>query len=144
MGADPVAVPARVSELDLAFPPVDPGVVPLGSRLLVQIRGALFMTKSGLIIPQDTRDTEKWNTQVAKVISVGPLAFKNRESMKQWPEGAWVQPGDFVRVSKYGGDRFELDAKVYGHDDKVMFVILNDLDIIAKLTGDPLKVKAFI
>jgi len=118
-----------------------PGITPFGSRVLVQIRTPKSKTSSGIIIDTGSRDTEKWNTQVAKVISVGPLAFKNRNTMQQWPEGSWCAPGDYVRVAKYGGDRWEVDA---ADGDKALYVIFNDLDIIGRVTGDPLAIRAFI
>lgn len=124
-----------------AFPAVDAGVQPFGSRVLVQIRTPRKVTKGGIILATDTKDTEKWNTQVAKVIGVGPLAYKNRDTQQAWPEGDWCKPGDFVRVPKYGGDRWEVPLT---KDDSAMFVIFNDLDIIGKVTGDPLAIKAFI
>jgi len=124
-----------------AFPDVDPGVQPFGSRVLVQIRTPRRITKGGIILSSETQDTEKWNTQVAKVISVGPLAFKNRDTQQSWPEGAWCTAGDFVRVPKYGGDRWEVPVN---KNDSAMFVIFNDLDVIGQVTGDPLAVKAFI
>lgn len=124
-----------------AFPPVNPGVRPFGSRVLVQIRTPKRVSKGGIILSEDTRDTEKWNTQVAKVIALGPLAFKNRDTMQAWPEGDWCHPGDFVRVPKYGGDRWEVP---FSRDDNAMFVIFNDLDILGDVEGDPLAIKAFI
>ncbi len=124
-----------------AFPDVDPGVQPFGSRVLVQIRTPRRITKGGIILSSETQDTERWNTQVAKVISVGPLAFKNRDTQQSWPEGAWCTAGDFVRVPKYGGDRWEVPVN---KNDSAMFVIFNDLDVIGQVTGDPLAVKAFI
>lgn len=128
-------------EMKEAFPEADCGVIPFGSRVLVQIRTPKTKTKGGIILTRDTVDTEKWTTQVAKVISVGPLAFKNRNTQESWPEGDWCKPGDFVRVPKYGGDRWEVPIS---RDDSAMFVIFNDLDIIGQVTGDPLTVKAFI
>ena len=124
-----------------AFPAVDAGVQPFGSRVLIQIRTPRKVTRGGIILSSETQDTEKWNTQVAKVISVGPLAFKNRNTQESWPEGDWCKPGDFVRVPKYGGDRWEV---AINKNDSAMFVIFNDLDIIGQVTGDPLAVKAFI
>ncbi len=124
-----------------AFPAVNAGVQPFGSRVLVQIRTPRKITKGGIILATDTKDTEKWNTQVAKVISIGPLAFKNRDTQQTWPEGEWCHSGDFVRVPKYGGDRWEVALT---KDDSAMFVIFNDLDIIGKIEGDPLTIKAFI
>lgn len=127
--------------LEEAFPAIDPGIQPFGSRVLVQIRNPKQRTQSGIIIDPGSKDAEKWNTQVAKVISLGPLAFKNRDSMQSWPEGAWCQPGEFVRVAKYGGDRWEVP---YNAHETALFVIFNDLDIIGRVTGDPLAIRAFI
>lgn len=124
-----------------AFPDADPGIQPFGSRVLVQIRTPKTKTASGIIIDNGSRDTEKWNTQVAKVISVGPLAFKNRTTMESWPEGSWCSVGEYVRVAKYGGDRWEVPLS---GGETAMYVIFNDLDIIGRVTGDPLAIRAFI
>lgn len=124
-----------------AFPAVEPGVRPFGSRVLIQIRNPKQKTASGIILDTGSRDTEKWNTQVGRVVALGPLAFKNRNTMESWPEGNWCQPGDFVRVAKYGGDRWEVPLP---DGEVAMFVIFNDLDIIGQVTGDPLAVRAFI
>ena len=127
-----------------AFPAVDAGIQPFGSRILVQIRTTQARTAGGIILTADTLETDKWNTQVAKVIAIGPLAFKNRNTMESWPEGKWCNEGDFVRVGKYGGDRWEAPIPDAPHGEAAMFVIFNDLDIIGRVEGDPLKVKAFI
>lgn len=124
-----------------AFPDASPGIIPFGSRVLVQIRTPRTKTASGIIIDNGSRDTEKWNTQVARVVSTGALAFKNRNSMDPWPEGSWCKPGDYVRVPKYGGDRWEVPL---ANGESALFVIFNDLDIIGQVTGDPLAIRAFI
>lgn len=126
-----------------AFPQVDPGAVPFGSRVLVQFRTPKKKTAGGIFLTDETVETEKWNTQVARVVSVGPLAFKSRDKQTPWPEGAWAKPGDFVRVSKYGGDRWEVPI-AEGKSEQAVFAIFNDLDLIAKVTNDPLTMKAFI
>lgn len=129
------------AELEEAFPEIDSGVRPFGSRVLVQIRNPRKKSKGGIVLHGETKETEKWNTQVAKVISMGPLAFCNRNTGEQWPEGQWCKPGHFVRVAKYGGDRWEVP---YGEGDVALFVIFNDLDIIGEVTCDPLNIRAFI
>ena len=131
------------NELKEAFPEVDPGIRPFGSRVLVQIKTPKTKTKSGLFLGNDLVETEKWNTQTAKVISLGPLAFKNRDTMKAWPEGDWCKPGDFVRVGKYGGDRFEVPFEK-DSGDCALFVVFNDLDIIGDVYSNPLEIKAFL
>lgn len=123
-----------------AFPPLDPGMRPFGSRVLLQIRAAKRKTKGGIILADETRDTEMWNTQVAKVRAIGPLAFKNRNTMDPWPEGSWVKEGSYVRAPKYGGDRWSVKTE----DGEVIFVIFNDLDLVGEITGDPLAMKSFI
>jgi co-chaperonin GroES (HSP10) len=126
-----------------AFPAVDAGIQPFGSRVLIQIRTPKKKSAGGIIIDiHGSNETEKWNTQIGKAIALGPLAFKNRNDMKSWPEGDWCKAGEFVRVAKYGGDRWEV--KIPGTDDSAMFVIFNDLDIIGHVTGDPLAIRAFI
>lgn len=124
-----------------AFPAVDAGIQPFGSRVLVQIRTPMTKTAGGIFLDTGSRDTEKWNTQVAKVVSHGPVAYRNRNNLEPWPEGSWAHPGDFVRVPKYGGDRWEVELK---DGEKALFVIFNDLDILGKVTSDPLAVRAFI
>ena len=124
-----------------AFPDVDPGVQPFGSRVLVQIRSPKQKTASGIIIDRGSKDTEKWNTQVGKILAVGPLAFKNRNTMESWPEGSWCKEGDYVRVAKYGGDRWEVPL---ADGESALYVIFNDLDIIGQVVGDPLLIRAFI
>lgn len=123
-----------------AFPPADPGIRPLGSRILVQIRTPEARTRSGIILTEGDKDTTMWNTQVAKVISVGPLAFKNRNTMESWPEGAWCAAGDYVRAPRYGGDRWTAPA---ADGNKAYYVLLNDLDVLGVVTSDPLAIKAF-
>ena len=129
-----------------AFPVIDPLMAPYGARILVQLRAVKEKVSSaGIFIPQETKETEKWNTQVGKIISIGPLAFKKRESMEPWPEGAWAQVGDFVRVPKWGGDRWEIDFKdEQGAEGKCLFTFFNDHELIGKVTGDPRDIKAFI
>ena len=134
------------AEIAWAFPSVDPGAKPLGGRILVQLRRTKKKaTSAGIILVEETKETEKWNNMVAKVIEIGPLAFKNRDTMQGWPEGSWCSVGDYIRVPKWGGDRWEV--KVPGDDDledPALFMILNDHEIIAKVTCSPLEMRSFI
>jgi co-chaperonin GroES (HSP10) len=131
--------------LDEAFPAVDAGAVPCGARILVQWRMTKeTVTESGIILTNETKEAEKWNNQVAKIVAIGPLAFKKRDSMEPWPEGSWVTVGDFVRMPKWGGDRWEIPFMVGDEEHTALFSVFNDHEIIAKITSDPLMVKAFI
>lgn len=151
--ADPVAnvggkTQLHYDSLEQAFPEVDPGLRPFGSRVLVQKRSVRTVTRGGIYIPEDTQETEFWNTQVAKVIALGPGAFKNRDTLELWPEGEWCREGAIVRVPKYGGDRWFVtlpgatSARI--GVDTACFVLYNDLDLIGEITCDPLEVIAYL
>ena len=132
--------------LEEAFPNVDPMIKPLGARVLDQLRAVKERVSSaGIVLPEEVKETEKWNTQVGKVLAVGPIAFKKRDSNEPWPEGAWAEVGDFVRVVKWGGDRWEVDYEdENGLKGKALFTFFNDHELIGKVTGDPRVIKAFI
>jgi hypothetical protein len=72
---EPVA--SGEAELAWAFPSVDPRCEASGGRILVQLRRTKKRTTSaGIILVEETKETEKWNNMVAKVVAIGPLAFK--------------------------------------------------------------------
>jgi len=118
--------------LDQAFPEVDPGLTPFGSKILVQIRTPMRKSRGGIALPEESRETEQWNTQVAKVIRLGPVAFCNRDTLEEWPEGKWV--GTFVRCPKYGGDRWEVPVPNSG--DSSLFVLFDDLNLGGEIPED--------
>ena len=132
--------------LEEAFPTIDPLMAPYGGRVLVQLRAVKEkVTAAGLYIPEETKEAEKWYTMIGKVIAIGPLAFKNRETMASWPEGAWAQVGEYVRVPKWGGDRWEVEfTDDKGAKGRALFTFFNDHELIGKVTGDPREIKAFI
>ena len=82
---------------------------------------------------------------IGKVVAIGPLAFKNRDTMQPWAEGAWAELGEFVRVPRWGGDRWE--RKVPGADaneEPVLFMTINDHELIARVTDNPLSFKTYV
>lgn len=125
-----------------AFPDVDPGIRPFGSRVLVQIRTAKSKSSGGIALVQETREAVQWNMQTARVRALGPLAFKNRTTQEVWPEGQWCNIGDYVRVPKFGGDKWE--RPIPKSEDMALFVIFNDLDLIGKIDIDPRDIVAFV
>lgn len=140
MSNTPVA--GNAADLQEAFPVVDPGAVPLGARVLVQMRlPKKKMTESGIILAAETVDTEKAQNPIGKVVAIGPLAFKKRDTMEDWPEGSWVEVGDYVRVPRWTGDRWEVPVS---KDDIVQFMLMNDHEVVAKLTSNPLEMRAFV
>jgi len=122
------------STLKDAFPEVNPGLYPKGTRVVVQLRTVREKTHSGIVLVEDTKQFNKSNTQLGKVIYLGPIAYCNRETGQRWPEGAWTKPGDYVRIPKFGGDRFS--RKIPGTEDTAIFAIFSDHEIIAQVDPD--------
>ena len=135
--ADRPAARSKVNyeSLDQAFPKADPALEPFGSNVLVHLRTPKKVSDGGIVLVDETRAIDADNTQIAKVITLGPLAFHNRETLAPWPEGAWVKPGDYVRVPKYGGDRWLRDAPG-SVDGKCVFILYNDLDLMGRVPED--------
>jgi co-chaperonin GroES (HSP10) len=158
----------RYGSMEEAFPQVDPGFAPFGTVVLLQIRHPKRTTAGNIIIPDQVVSTEHYNTQVAKVVALGPVCFKATvtttegeapiQHLVDWPEGAWFKVGDFVRVPRYGGDRFTAAYAIKatqrdpetGRDetvtvkDEVVFAIFKAKDILGLITGDPLAVKSYL
>jgi co-chaperonin GroES (HSP10) len=112
-----------------------------GSLVLVQIRQSKRRTKGGIELPDAIREADKSNVQVAKVLGIGPMAFKNRNTGAPWPEGAWAKVGEFIRVPKHTNDRWEITVK--GVAEPVMLCQFNDLELKGRVKN-PLIVKSFV
>lgn len=124
------------------FPPINPEFVPFGSRVLLQVQRVFNTSKGGIVLVNDTKETEAWNMQVARIVSMGPLAFKRRDTAEDWPEGMWASVGDFVRVPRWGGDRWSIDPG--DGESPVNVVLLNDSDLLGRHEGDPSRIQAFL
>lgn len=122
------------TQLEEAFPVVEPGVRPLGARVLVQLRMVREKTAGGILLAAATREFNESICQFAKVLALGPLAFRNRSTAEPWPEGMWAKEGDVVRVPRYGGDRMAKEIA----EGPVVFVIFEDSQINAAIDPDTL------
>ena len=126
------------------FPVVDPGVDVAGDRVLVQLRREKVKSKGGIILVDETKQTIRFNETVAKVIAIGPLAYRSPDTLEPWPEGPWCKEGDLVRTIKYGGDRFVVQPDDDGAP--VVFITLQAREIISKIRSFEYaqRMKAFV
>ena len=126
------------------FPNIDPGIEILGDRVLVQLRREKVSSKGGILLVSETRETLRFNETVAKVVSIGPLAYKSPDTLEPWIEGPWCQVGDLVRTIKYGGDRFVVQPNDDGAP--VVFITLQAREVISKIKSFAFaqKMKAFV
>ena len=126
------------------FPHIDTGIEVAGDRVLVQLRREKSTSKGGIILVDETRQTLRFNETVAKVIQIGPLAYKSPEDLSPWPEGNWCNVGDLVRTIKYGGDRFVVQPDDEG--SPVVFITLQAREVISRIKSFEYaqKMKAFV
>lgn len=119
--------------LERHFPNIEPGARPTGNQVMIQLR--TVPKKSGsILLVEETKDFNKGNTQVARVVKAGQIAFHDRTSGEEWKEGAWANVGDIVLAPRYGGFRFEIP--VPDTDDEAIFAIINDYDIKMVIEGN--------
>lgn len=135
--------PDTRTELE-CFPVVDAGVEIVGDRVLVQLRREKTTSKGGIILVDETKQTLRFNETVAKVIDIGPLAYKNPDTLEPWPEGPWCKVGDLVRTIKYGGDRYVVQPDDDGAP--VVFITIQAREVISKIKSFEAaqKMKAFV
>lgn len=126
------------------FPFIEPGVEVAGDRVLVQLRRQKVKSKGGIILVEETQQTLKFNETVAKVVQVGPLAYRSPDTLEPWIEGPWCKEGDLVRTIKYGGDRFVVDPGDEG--GPVVFITLQAREIISRIESFEYaqKMKSFV
>lgn len=109
------------------FPDVTPGARPCGNQVLVQFRTLKSVSKGGIVLANDTKEFNNGNTQIARVVGLGQIAYKDRNTGEEWKEGAWANVGDIVIVPRWGGFRFEVP--IPGTEDKAIFAIFEDFNL---------------
>ena len=89
-------------------------LVPLGDRIVLKQLEAEETTKSGIVLPGQSKE----KPQQAEVIAVGPGGMIDGKEVKME-----VKAGDKVIYSKYAGTEVELDEESY--------IIVRQSDILA-------------
>jgi len=109
------------------FPEVEAGATPCGNQILVQYRTLKEKTAGGIVLVEDTKEFNNGNTQVARIVKIGQIAFKDRSSGETWKEGAWAKVGDIVITPRWGGFRFEIP--IPGTQDVATFATFEDFNV---------------
>lgn len=122
------------------FPDIDPGMRPTGARVLVQLRKTPKATAGGIVLVHQSTEFNDEHGVVARVVALGQLAFRNRETQELWPEGVWCQVGDIIVIPRMSGIRFRrpvpgsgkyrADGSVISDtEEKVIFCFFDDHQI---------------
>ncbi len=108
--------------------------VPQGYKILILKQKPKDKTDGGIIIPDEAKETESYLMTVAKVIALGPLAYRNRETGEAWKSGPWAKVGDWVIIPRFTQFKMEINGEEYR--------FINDDEIIATVE-DPASVKVY-
>jgi co-chaperonin GroES (HSP10) len=135
----------RRADIEWAFPTnVEPGIIPHGPFVMVQLRSVKRFSEGGIEIPDEARRFEKWETVASLVWAIGPMAYRDRDTLKPWPEGIWCKSGDFVLAPKMGGFRWEVRVPGRHERESALFAIVRDRDIWGQIVGDPLEQREYV
>jgi len=102
-----------------------PGVC--GYNLLVKPLG-IKEKHNGIFIPQSAREDAKSLTNVARVLAIGPEAYKGGKFESSEP---WCKVGDYIVFSKFRGVKiaYKTVPLTLIADDEVLMVVADSSDI---------------
>lgn len=104
---------------------------PSGCKILIAIHNMATETKGGVLLPKQFLQREEAASVVAKVVKMGPDAYKDE---KMFPSGPYCKEGDWVLMRPYAGTRIEIDG--WPHE----FRLVND-NTIEGTIKDPTMLK---
>ncbi len=96
-------------------------IVPLLHTVLIKPDEVETKTASGIVIPDMVTDKERKAMEYGTVVTVGPRAF-----IDYGRDPTILKGGDRVSFARYSG-------KVIKDTDDVEYVLVNDVDILAKV-----------
>lgn len=104
------------------------GINPTEYKCLIEPKSSEEVTKGGIILPDTTKDTEKYAQTEGTLIAKSPLAFSYATADEWKAAGATPpQPGDRVLYARYAG------VRVKGSDGKE-YLLVSDKDITATVS----------
>ena len=105
--------------------------VPSGWRLMLLPFSPPEKTKRGILIAQESIDKLRIATNCGYVISMGPLAYHDKE---KFPTGPWCKVGDWVIFARYAGSRIQIEGGEIRllNEDEILATVKNPEDILHK------------
>lgn len=99
-------------------------IVPLLHTVLIKPDEVETKTASGIVIPDLVTEKERKAMEYGTVVTVGPRAF-----IDYGRDPTILKGGDRVSYARYSG-------KVIKDTDNVEYVLVNDIDLLAKISDD--------
>ena len=104
--------------------------VPSGWGLLVLPFTPREKTKGGILIAQESLDKLRVATNCGYVLSMGPLAYQDKE---KYPTGPWCKIGEWVIFARYAGSRLPIEGGEVRilNDDEVLGTIKDPESVLS-------------
>lgn len=138
------------------FPPVDLPIKAFQDWAIVQMKRSFDDNKTagGVLLPgaksSDEKGQQEWHETTAKVISIGPVFQKTRDTLEYWPEcrddsSNIIKLGDIVRIPEHLAGRFTVQTS---DGDEIKCIFVRDINIMGASVGDPIetidRVKSYV
>lgn len=104
------------------------GIQPTEYKVLIAPKSSETVTKGGIILIDQTVESEKYASVEGTIVAASPLAF-TYASQAEWDEAGAVKPraGDRVIYAKYAG------VRVKSPKDEQEYLLINDKDLVATI-----------
>ena len=97
----------------------------LNWKVLVQPHQVKMKTKGGLYLASQSKDNEEYMTAHGRILALGDLAYKDRDTGQSWRMTTVPKEGDRVTYGKYAGQKVTING--------VRLLLLNDDEITSIL-----------
>ena len=108
---------------------------PLNWKVLIQPHQVQMKTKGGLHLPSVSKDNEEYLTAHGRVVSMGELAFRDRDTGEKWKMSTTPGVGNRVTYGKYAGQKVTVNG--------VRFLLLND-DELTSILPDDVEITSYV
>ena len=96
---------------------------------------AKMKTKGGLYLASQSQDNEEYMTAHGRVVALGDLSFKDRDTGKKWRMDTTPKIGDRVTYGKYAGQKVTINGVrlLLLNDDELTSILPEDVDVTSYL-----------
>ena len=108
---------------------------PLNWKVLIQPHQVQMKTKGGLHLPSVSKDNEEYLTAHGRVVSMGELAFRDRDTGEKWKMSTTPVVGNRVTYGKYAGQKVTVNGG--------RFLLLND-DELTSILPDDVEITSYV
>ena len=108
---------------------------PLNWKVLIQPHQVQMKTKGGLHLPSVSKANEEYLTAHGRVVSMGELAFRDRDTGEKWKMSTTPVVGNRVTYGKYAGQKVTVNG--------VRFLLLND-DELTSILPDDVEITSYV